>query len=65
MNTRESAASVKELSHFIGCEPVARQRGRFGDVFNPTSGALVARVPFASKAETESAIVNLPAAFLI
>jgi len=63
VNTREKVTAVKELSHFIGGEHVAGQRGRFGDVFNPTSGAVVARVPFASKAETEGAIANSLSAF--
>ena len=41
MNTREGVATVKELSHFIGGRHVAAQNGRFGDVFNPTTGAKV------------------------
>ena len=72
MNVRASDAaspsqSVKELAHFIGGKPVAgRDRnsgGRFGDVFNPTTGELSARVPLASKAETEQAIEIARAAF--
>ncbi len=63
MNRREAAAAARELSHFIGGEHVAGRSGRFGDVFNPTSGALAARVPFASKAETEGAVGAALAAF--
>lgn len=32
-------AGAKKLSHFIGGEHVAGQRGRFGDVFNPASAS--------------------------
>ena len=72
MNTRASEApashqAIKELSHFIGGKPVPgrdeRSGGRFGDVFNPTTGQRSARVPFASKAETEQAIENAREAF--
>ena len=58
MNIRDEATGVKELSHYIGGEHIAGQRGRFGEVFNPTSGSVVARVPLASKADTEYAIAN-------
>jgi len=52
MNTRDSAlAKARELSHFVGGKHVKGESGRFGDVFNPTTGALAARVPLASKAE--------------
>ncbi len=41
MNTRDATLSkVRELSHFIGGKHVAGEGGRFGDVFNPTTGAL-------------------------
>ena len=63
MNTGSAAASARDLSHFIGGKPVAGRSGRFGDVFNPTTGALCARVPLASKAETEGAIADSLAAF--
>jgi len=64
MNTRDAAlARVRELSHFIGGKPVRGESGRFGDVFNPTMGALAARVPLASKAEVERVIANAKEAF--
>jgi len=43
MNRREAAGAVRELPHFIGGDHVAGRSGRFGDVFDPTSGALAAR----------------------
>ncbi len=64
MNTRDAAlAKVRELSHFVGGKHVLGESGRFGDVFNPTTGALAAKVPLASKAEVERAIANAREAF--
>src|SRR6266705_1016739 len=64
MNTRDAAlAKVRELSHFVGGKHVLGESDRFGDVFNPTTGALAAKVPLASKAEVERAIANAREAF--
>ena len=64
MNTRDAAlAKVRELSHFVGGKHVLGESGRFSDVFNPTTGALAAKVPLASKAEVERAIANAREAF--
>src|SRR6266704_964879 len=64
MNTRDATlAKVRELSHFIGGKHVSGESGRFGDVFNPTTGALSARVPFASKAEVGRTIANAKETF--
>jgi malonate-semialdehyde dehydrogenase (acetylating)/methylmalonate-semialdehyde dehydrogenase len=51
------------LHHYINGRRVAGARGRFGDVFNPATGAIAARVPLASRAETEQAIAAAAAAF--
>ncbi|HVQ61306.1 MAG TPA: aldehyde dehydrogenase family protein, partial [Burkholderiales bacterium] len=64
MNTRDPAlAKTRELSHFVGGKHLKGESGRFGDVFNPTTGALAARVPLASKAEVERVIANAKEAF--
>jgi malonate-semialdehyde dehydrogenase (acetylating)/methylmalonate-semialdehyde dehydrogenase len=64
MNTRDAALSkIRELSHFIGGKHVSGESGRFGDVFNPTTGALAAKAPLASRAEVERAIANAREAF--
>src|SRR6266581_7126082 len=71
MNTRDDGtalrsktpAAPKELTHFIGSKHVRGESGRFGDVFNPTTGALSGRVPLASKAEVERAIAVAKEAF--
>ena len=49
---------MREISHFIGGEAVAGASGRFGDVFDPSTGAVQARVPLASRAEIEAAVAN-------
>ncbi len=68
MNYRDTTlAQVRELAHFVGGKAVKgadpKSGGRFGDVFNPTTGAVAARVPLASKAEVERAIANAQQAF--
>src|SRR5580698_1252576 len=53
---------ARELNHYIGGKTVAGTSGRFGDVFDPNTGAVQARVPLASKSEVEAAIANAEAA---
>lgn len=54
---------VKELGHFINGEVVLGKSGQFSDVFNPSLGTVIARVPVASKEETQEAIATAKAAF--
>ncbi|NNH70332.1 CoA-acylating methylmalonate-semialdehyde dehydrogenase [Nocardia uniformis] len=49
---------VRELTHFIGGQHVSGKSGNFGDVYNPSSGQVQARVPLASAAEVEAVIAN-------
>src|SRR5215217_4364179 len=53
---------MREIGHFIGGKTVAGSSGRSGDVFNPNTGEVQAKVAFASKAEMEHAIANAAAA---
>ena len=53
---------MREIGHFIGGKEVAGRSGRSGDVFNPNTGEVQAKVAFASKAEVEQAIANAAAA---
>jgi malonate-semialdehyde dehydrogenase (acetylating)/methylmalonate-semialdehyde dehydrogenase len=46
---------VTELHHFINGRKVAG-RGQFGEIFNPATGNLAARVPLASAAEVDDAV---------
>src|SRR5712692_2341349 len=54
---------MREIGHFIGGKAVAGTSGRFGDVFNPNTGEVQARVAFAKRAEVERAIGNAEAAW--
>jgi len=49
---------MKNLTHFIGGKHVAGTSGRFGPIFNPTTGEQTAQVPFASQAEMAAAVAN-------
>jgi malonate-semialdehyde dehydrogenase (acetylating)/methylmalonate-semialdehyde dehydrogenase len=53
---------MREIGHFIGGKQVKGGSGRTGDVFNPNTGEVQAKVAFASKAEMEGAIANAAAA---
>ena len=53
---------MREIGHFIGGKTVAGTSGRSGDVFNPNTGEVQAKVAFAKKAEMEQAIANAEAA---
>ena len=47
---------MKTLTHFIAGAHVNGASGRFGDVFDPTTGEVQARVPFANRAELRAAV---------
>ena len=51
------------LRHIISGKPVSGTSGRFGDVFNPATGAVACKVPLASADETRHAIQAAKAAF--
>src|ERR1700745_2206544 len=53
---------MREIGHFIGGKQVAGRSGRSGDVFNPNTGEVQAKVSFADKSEVEQAIANAEAA---
>ena len=48
--------AVKELSHYVGGKAINGTSGRFGDVFNPATGEVIAQVPFASAEEVRKAV---------
>jgi malonate-semialdehyde dehydrogenase (acetylating)/methylmalonate-semialdehyde dehydrogenase len=52
-----------ELTHWIGGAPRAGTSGTFGDVTDPATGAVTARVPFASAGEVDAAVAAAAAAF--
>ncbi|MFZ5792030.1 MAG: CoA-acylating methylmalonate-semialdehyde dehydrogenase [Pseudomonadota bacterium] len=54
---------TKTIPHFINGKTVEGKSGRFGDVFNPATGEVSARVAFASKGELNDAVAAAAAAF--
>lgn len=54
---------MREIGHFIGGRQVAGASGRFGDVFNPASGELSAKVALANTAEVDKAVAAAAAAW--
>jgi len=57
MNTREGAVEgVQTLTHFVDGRHTGGRSGRFGDVYNPTSGERTGQVPLASRSETNAAV---------
>ena len=53
---------MKQYGHFIGGKAIAGTSGNFGDVFNPSTGEIQARVAYASANELQAAIENAAAA---
>ncbi|HEY1722491.1 MAG TPA: CoA-acylating methylmalonate-semialdehyde dehydrogenase [Magnetospirillaceae bacterium] len=53
---------MKTLQHFVGGKKIDGASGRFGDVHNPATGEVTAKVPLASKDEVGKAIAAAAAA---
>src|SRR5262245_46499158 len=53
---------MREIGHFVGGKRVAGRSGRSGDVFDPNTGEVQAKVAFASRSEVEAAIASAEAA---
>ncbi|MDE0344556.1 MAG: aldehyde dehydrogenase family protein, partial [Boseongicola sp.] len=49
---------MEELSHYIDGKRVNGNSGRFGDVYNPATGEVQARVPLASAEEVNEAVAR-------
>ena len=47
---------MREIGHFISGKAIAGKSGRFGDVFDPNTGEVQAKVAFASRPEVEAAV---------
>jgi malonate-semialdehyde dehydrogenase (acetylating)/methylmalonate-semialdehyde dehydrogenase len=54
---------MKEIGHFVSGKRVSGDGARFGDVFNPTTGEVQARVALATRAEVTRAIDAAEKAF--
>ncbi len=53
---------MREIGHFIGGNTIKGASGRSGDVFEPNTGEVQAKVALANKSEVEAAISNAEAA---
>lgn len=53
---------MREIGHFIDGKEVKGTSGRHGDVFNPSTGEVQARVAFATRREVEQAVASAQAA---
>ena len=53
---------MREIGHFIGGKAVKGASGRFGDIFDPNTGEVQAKVALAKHSEVEHAIANAQAA---
>jgi malonate-semialdehyde dehydrogenase (acetylating) / methylmalonate-semialdehyde dehydrogenase len=49
---------VAQLSHYVAGRRVPGQSGRFGDVYDPSTGEVASQVPFASAAEVRAAVAD-------
>ena len=54
---------TREIGHFISGKHIAGGSGRFGDVFNPTTGEVQAKVALAARSEVTKAIDAAEKAF--
>ncbi|GAA4381753.1 CoA-acylating methylmalonate-semialdehyde dehydrogenase [Paeniglutamicibacter cryotolerans] len=52
----------RELTHYVGGKHVKGTSGRFGDVYNPSTGEIQSTVPLAGATEVEAAIATAQAA---
>ena len=59
----ESSVTAKTLHHFIGGKLVEGESNRFGDVFDPSTGEVSSRAPYASPREVRKAVVSALNAF--
>ena len=55
-------SSLRQISHFISGSTLASSSGRFGDVFDPNTGAVQAQVCLGSAAELDRAVESAAAA---
>jgi malonate-semialdehyde dehydrogenase (acetylating)/methylmalonate-semialdehyde dehydrogenase len=47
---------MRDIAHFVNGQTLTGTSGRFGDVFNPNTGEVQARVQFATDAELDAAV---------
>jgi malonate-semialdehyde dehydrogenase (acetylating)/methylmalonate-semialdehyde dehydrogenase len=60
---RPAGQKLREVHHWVNGQILPGTSGRFGDVYNPASGELQARVALATPAEVDIAVAAAAAAF--
>jgi malonate-semialdehyde dehydrogenase (acetylating)/methylmalonate-semialdehyde dehydrogenase len=60
---KTDSSRPREITHWIGGQKVAGESGRFGDVYNPATGQVQAKVPLANSAELNKVVAAAKAAF--
>jgi malonate-semialdehyde dehydrogenase (acetylating) / methylmalonate-semialdehyde dehydrogenase len=63
MSKIESHLSATEIGHYINGAQIVGSSTRFGDVYNPATGALTRKVALANEAEVARAVAAAKAAF--
>jgi malonate-semialdehyde dehydrogenase (acetylating)/methylmalonate-semialdehyde dehydrogenase len=58
-----ASQKLREVHHWVNGQILTGTSGRFGDVYNPASGELQARVALATPAEVDTAVAAAAAAF--
>jgi malonate-semialdehyde dehydrogenase (acetylating)/methylmalonate-semialdehyde dehydrogenase len=59
----QSNVTVPSIPHWVGGKAVAGTSSRAGDVFDPSTGLVSAKVPFASAAELDACVATAKVAF--
>ncbi|GGX35600.1 hypothetical protein GCM10010341_66330 [Streptomyces noursei] len=49
---------VRDITHFVGGTHTPGTSGSYGDVYDPNTGRVQARVPLATRGETDAAIAD-------
>lgn len=63
MKRLAESVAVTKLTHFINGRAIDGKSGRYGNVFNPSTGEVIAKVPLASAEEAREAIEAAEKAF--
>jgi len=63
LNPTEIPSSLQTVPHWIGGRAAPGREARAGNVFNPTTGSITARVPFASDEEVSAAVSSAREAY--
>ncbi|WP_174221112.1 CoA-acylating methylmalonate-semialdehyde dehydrogenase [Polynucleobacter necessarius] len=63
MSAPQAFESKEDIGHFVDSKVVNPKDGRFADVFNPSTGAVVRRVSLASRKDVDAAVAVAQKAF--